>query len=60
MKQIFHAFLFNARNYAPEARNIQRHKAELNINLVRMNNFDIKQKAAWNICFTIPEAPNKK
>ena len=34
-KQIFHAFLFNIRNYSPE---------ELHIILLRVNNFDIKQK----------------
>ena len=33
--------------------NIQRRKAELNIILLRVNNFDIKQKKAWNICFII-------
>ena len=27
--------------------------AELNIILQRVNNFDIKQKKAWNICFII-------
>ena len=43
-KQIFHAFLFNIRNYSPEVINIQRRKAELNIILPRVNNFDIKQK----------------
>ena len=43
-KQIFHAFLFNVRNYSPEVINIQRHEAELNIILPRVNNFDIKQK----------------
>ena len=43
-KQIFHAFLFNIRNYSPEVINIQRHEAELNIVLPRVNNFDIKQK----------------
>ena len=31
----------------------QRHEAELNIILPRMNNFDIKQKKAWNICFIV-------
>ena len=51
--QIFHAFLFNIRNYWPEVINIQRRKAELNIVLPRVNNFDIKQKKAWNICFII-------
>ena len=52
-KQIFHAFLFNIRNYSPEVINIQRREAELNIILPRVNNFDIKQKKAWNICFII-------
>ena len=33
--------------------NIQRRKAELNIILLRVNNFDIKQKRACNICFII-------
>ena len=37
----------------PEVRNIQRHKAKLNITLRRMNNFDIKQKVVCNIYFTI-------
>ena len=52
-KQIFHAFLFNIRNYSPEVSDIQRREAELNIILQRVNNFDIKQKSAWNICFII-------
>ena len=47
-KQIFHACLFNIRNYSPEGI-----KAEFNIILPRVNNFDIKQKKAWNICFII-------
>ena len=42
-KQIFHAFLFNIRNYSPEVY-IQRREAELNIILPRVNNFNIKQK----------------
>ena len=33
--------------------NTQRCEAELNIILPRVNNFDIKQKKAWNICFII-------
>ena len=37
-------FLFNIRNYSPEIINIQQHNTELNIILLRMNNFDIKQK----------------
>ena len=39
--------------YSPEVINIQRREAELNIMLPRVNNFDIKQKNAWNICFII-------
>ena len=46
-------FLFNIRNYPPEKINIQRREAELNIILPRVNNFNIKQKNAWNICFII-------
>ena len=52
-KQISHAFLFNIGNCSPEVSNIQRRGAELNIILPRVNNFDIKQKSAWNICFII-------
>ena len=43
-KQIFHAVLFNIRNYSLEVINIQWREAELNIALPRGNNFDIKQK----------------
>ena len=43
-KQIFHAVLFNIRNYSPEVINIQQRKLELNITLPRVNNFNIKQK----------------
>ena len=50
---MFHAFLFNIRNYSPEVINIQRREAELNIILPRVNSFNIKQKKAWNICFNI-------
>ena len=53
IKQIFHRFLFNVRNYSPEVINIQRREAQLNIVLPRVNNFDITQKQAWNICFVI-------
>ena len=53
MKQIFHAFLFNIRNYSPELRYIQRRKGELNVTLPRVNNFGIKQEMAWNIYFII-------
>ena len=52
-KQIFHAFLFNIRNYSPEVINIERREVELNIILPTVNNFDIKQKRAWNICINI-------
>ena len=52
-KQIFHAVLFNIKNYSPEVINIQRREAELNIVLPRGDNFDIKQKKAWNICFIV-------
>ena len=41
---MFHAFLFNIRNFSPEVINIQRREAELNIVSPRMNNFYIKQK----------------
>ena len=45
----------------PEGRSIQRSKAELNIPLPWVNNFDIKQKMARSICFIIyPKAPSKK
>ena len=53
IKQIFHAFLLNVRIHSPEVINIQRREAELKIILPRVNNFDIKQKKAWNICFII-------
>ena len=33
-------------NYSPKAINIQRREVELNIELPRVNNFDIKQKMA--------------
>ena len=42
---------FNIRNYSPEVSYIQRREAKLNIILPRVNNFDIKQKPAWNVCF---------
>ena len=50
---MFHAFLFNIRNYSSEVINIQRDEAGLNIILPRVNNFGIEQKKAWNICFVI-------
>ena len=42
IKQIFHAFLFNIRNYSTEVINIQLREAEMNIILTKVNNFDIK------------------
>ena len=53
IKQIFHTFLFNFRNYSAKVRNIQLREAELNITLLRVNNLDIEQKMVWNICFII-------
>ena len=44
IKQIFHTFLFNIRNYSPKVINIQRREVELNVTLPKVNNFDIKQK----------------
>ena len=44
-------FFFNIRNYSHEVINIQRFEVELIIILPRMNNFNIKHKRAWNICF---------
>ena len=38
----FHAFLFNFRNYSLEVSNIKRREAERNINLLMVNNLDIK------------------
>ena len=43
-KQMFHAFLFNVRNYSPKVINIQRREAELNTVLPKVSNFNIKQK----------------
>ena len=59
-KQIFHAFLFNVRNYSNEVINIQWHKAELNILLRRVNNFEIKQKKDMKYLFYyMPPTPDK-
>ena len=52
-RQIFHDVLFNIRDYSHEVINIQRREAELNIILPKINNSDIKQRKAWNICFII-------
>ena len=50
-KQIFHAFLFNIRNYSPGVINIQRREAEFNIVLPRVNNFDIEQQKGMECLF---------
>ena len=42
-RQIFHAFLFNIRNYSPEV-----------IKLSRVNNFDIKQKSMEYLFYYMP------
>ena len=47
--QISQAFLFNTRNYSPEVINIQRCKVVLNIILLQVNNFDIRQKKRHGI-----------
>ena len=59
-KEIFHAFLFNIRNYSPEVRNIQRREMKLNITLPRVNNLNIKQKWHGTFAYYIAQAPNKK
>ena len=60
-KQIFHAVLFNIRNYSPEVINIQQRKLELNITLPRVNNFNIKQKKGMEYLFYyMSPTPNKK
>ena len=43
-EQIFNAFLFNIRNHSHEVINIQQREVDFNIILLRVNNFDIKQK----------------
>ena len=61
-KQIFHAILFNIRNYSPEVSNIQRREAEVNIILLRVNNFDIKNYLFVNLeylFYYINPAPTK-
>ena len=50
-KQIFHAFLFNIRNYSPGVINIQQREAEFNIVLPRVNNFDIEQQKGMECLF---------
>ena len=53
ISKYFMPFLFNIINYSPKIINIQRREAELNIKLPRVNNFDIKKKKGWNICFIV-------
>ena len=43
--------MFNIRKYSPAVIDIEQREAELNIILPRANNFYIKQKDPWNICF---------
>ena len=52
--------MFNIRNYSPEVINIQRRQTELNIILLRVNNFNIKQKKGMEYLFyyMLP-TPNK-
>ena len=67
-KQMFHAFLFNIRNYSSEVRNIQRRKSELNIILPRVNNSILTKDSMimWHnyvpclFVFYIHQARNKK
>ena len=60
IKQIFHAFMFNIRNYSPEVINIQRREVYLNIILPRLINFDIKhKKKSMEFCFIRPPTTNK-
>ena len=48
------------RSYSPEAINIERLKAELNIILPKVNNFDIKQKKGMEYLFYyMAQTPNK-
>ena len=49
---------FNIKNYSAKVINIQRCKAELNIILPRVNNFDNKQK--WHGKFVLLYATNTK
>ena len=58
-KEIFHAFLFNISNYSPEVINIQRREVELNVVLLRVNNFDIKKKNMEYLFYYMPPTPIK-
>ena len=51
--------MFNIRNYSPEVTNIQRREAELNIILLRVNNFDIKQKGMEYLFYYMPPTSKK-
>ena len=53
-------FHVNIKNYPPVVINIQRREAELNIIILRMNNFNIKQKLGMEYLFYyMPLSPNK-
>ena len=53
ISKYFMPFCSNIRNYPAEVSDNQWGKMDLNIILSRVNNFDIKQKMAWNVCLTI-------
>ena len=58
-KQMFHAFLFNIRNYSSEVRNIQRRKSELNIILPRVNNSILTKDGMVYLFFTYTKHETK-
>ena len=58
-KQMFHAFLFNIRNYSSEVRNIQRRKSELNIILPRVNNSILTKDSMVYLFFTYTKHETK-
>ena len=58
-KQMFHAFLFNIRNYSPELRNIQRRKSELNVILPRVNSSILTKDGMVYLFFTYTKHQTK-
>ena len=58
IKQIFHAFLFNIRNYYTRGNQYSTTGWGVEYYISRVNNFDIKQKKTWNIYY-MPPTPNK-
>ena len=58
-KQMFHAFLFNIRNYSSEVRNIQQRKSELNIILPRVNNSILTKDGMVYLFFTYTKHETK-